>query len=1221
MRRAFDRYQILDLLRAGDSWKLYRAYDPRFQRMIALLAVQVRDEGQRQQLLNEAQNSVRMRHAGVIKTHDFGQAEGTFFMALEFLPGADLMQLLGNLKQTDQWILLPEAIQLVRQVAQALQNIHQRGVQHYGLTPQSIRLRDEHGEGLPYQPVLADPGISVPIGRPAVDGAVAYLSPEEALEQKADRRSDVFALGVLLYELIFCQPPFAANTKELLAASHKQGPQAAPQTFRAELPKGFELFLKKALALDPAGRYESAEAFGQALAEAFPGLIGLDLGMETTSPLLDAFRRSLKELPEPATPESPPVPEAGVKVPGEPLPIRLQILTADHSIRHFSLTPGSLTIGRDQDNQLCLQDPRASRHHARLEFDGSNLQVIDLNSKNGTYLGNTRLDPNAPVKWDAQAAVRIGGTWLRQENAGQAHSEPAGEVEATANLPTVARRAPAPETAQFEAARMAGKIMLLFEPVQLSVIPGSKAAALVTLLNNGTSEEEFQLSVHGVPADWVTGFPRMVRAAPGQQQELRLEFQPPRRPSSKAGRHSLTIRAAGRSTPDQGAAFDPRAREFSPMPAEVRGVLTLATFSEVQSQVSQGQVQSGEPLQVKVRNQGNAPETVTVSWSGKGISFDPPEVKLSLQPGQSATAEAVARASQSRWIGSEQALPFTTYVRTASEQVETHAGNLLSRGILPVWGPPAALLACLALAGGVALLALFLSWVSGGKMALSGQQTSTAIARNLTVQAAETATAGWISSDADRDGLSNEQELAAGTDPNAFDTDGDGLGDGEEVARSLNPLQADIDGDGWKDGLEIARGTDPKNKDTDADGIIDSEDPDPGKAPTATPTLTPTQTQTPVPRQPSPTVTPTRTSSATPSPTASPTRTITPTSTVTPTPTLTPPPANQPPVIVVNGASVVNEGDQVTFPSNWLAISDPDAGTEPIQVSLEAGEGNGALTILNHDGLTGGTWSGQSLTFQGPQAKIQDAMQIVTFKPEDKFPGASIVIINIVIRVNDMGHTGAGDAGVDQESYRVTVNGENDAPTMKPPDSISFAMKPDGVFIKDILPYLIIEDEDENAKQGIAITKLQPETGIWKFTTDGNTWTTITNTNTTPGYPTDNNALLLAADDNTRIGYTPGGENENDPVEITFRAWDQTGADKNGETSSTTPNGGKTPFSESTAKVTFEIPAVQNGSAQPLILSTFGNVLAAPGQSVLFALAAMCRLLRRKEDDVNKEPV
>jgi hypothetical protein len=327
---------------------------------------------------------------------------------------------------------------------------------------------------------------------------------------------------------------------------------------------------------------------------------------------------------------------------------------------------------------------------------------------------------------------------------------------------------------------------------------------------------------------------------------------------------------------------------------------------------------------------------------------------------------------------------------------------------------------------------------------------------------------------------------------------------------------------------------------------------------------------------------------------------------MTPTPTLTPPPGNQPPVIGINGASVVNEDDQVTFPSNWLAISDPDAGEEPIQVSLEAGAGNGTITILNHDGLIGGTWSGQSLTFQGPQAKIRDALKIVTFKPEDKFPGGSPVIININIRVDDMGHSGAGGAKTDENSYPVTINGVNDAPVMNVAATLELPMTSAGVLIQEILRYLPIDDEDLNAQRGIALTDIQPSDGNWEYRLDQGEWISVTET--TQGNPSETKALLLAADENTRIRYTPGGGIENDPVEITFRAWDRTGEKNNGEASSTTPNGGATPFSSGVATVRFTFPAAQQLNLQQRITSKWMDVLVVPEFPATFILAALIHL-------------
>jgi hypothetical protein len=192
-------------------------------------------------------------------------------------------------------------------------------------------------------------------------------------------------------------------------------------------------------------------------------------------------------------------------------------------------------------------------------------------------------------------------------------------------------------------------------------------------------------------------------------------------------------------------------------------------------------------------------------------------------------------------------------VQPTKGDAQSHAGELVSRALLPAWVPAALAVLCLAAAA-----ILLMIW--NGLNTQSAHATQTAVAQvtslavvvqgtsqagtatalalanaNVATQQAATVTATWLEADDDRDGLVNRQELELGTLPQLGDTDSDGVRDGDEVARSLNPIDDDSDDDILKDGDEIRLGTDPLIPDTDGDGAVDGRDPDPLQLPTATP--------------------------------------------------------------------------------------------------------------------------------------------------------------------------------------------------------------------------------------------------------------------------------------------------------------------------------------------------------------------------------------------------
>jgi uncharacterized membrane protein len=278
-------------------------------------------------------------------------------------------------------------------------------------------------------------------------------------------------------------------------------------------------------------------------------------------------------------------------------------------MRSVSMRPHGLTIGRSADNDVALDDPKVSRRHARVEFDGAHYKVTDLNSTNGTYLTNVKLLPGVPEVWTPDKQLRIGDSWLRLERARQ--RPPDGPAmfrsDETMVAPSLIRSSPGP-----------GRVGVLMEMTQFSVEPGSSTTASVIVLNQGAVVDHLKVSVEGVPADWVPVTSPPVRLMPGTQQEVTLTIQPPRSPQSRAGRYPLTIRVASQDAPDQ--------------VAEVAAILTVTAYHQFNLDLRPGK-QSGTSegtFRVQVSSQGNAELTVQLEAvdpeEGCLYTFDPPQV-------------------------------------------------------------------------------------------------------------------------------------------------------------------------------------------------------------------------------------------------------------------------------------------------------------------------------------------------------------------------------------------------------------------------------------------------------------------------------------------------------------------------------------------------------------------------------------------------------------------
>jgi uncharacterized repeat protein (TIGR01451 family) len=559
----------------------------------------------------------------------------------------------------------------------------------------------------------------------------------------------------------------------------------------------------------------------------------------------------------------------------------IHILLPDKTVRTVTIKPEGLTIGRSPDNDLILDHPGISRHHARIEFDGMNYQVRDLNSMNGTFVEEVRLPPDAPRIWLPGESLRMGEIWLRLERAEQSqataavvtrpsHPQPTSQpvTQPMGATPPGRARTPAArppdssiDLSQVKYSSGEGRVGVYTEAPSLSVTPGKSVTVSMLLFNRGQAPDIFRLSVQGIPPEWIPNPPQAVSIPGGEQKEIQVAFKPPRSPDSRAGRHAVTVRVASQQAPDQ--------------VVEERLTITVAAFSQFSSELRPKLLWSGGHSQIMVHNQGNLPENFTLTFDDKlgELAFDPPEARLTVPPGHSASVDFRASLIQTRLLGGEMRHTFGIIVSAQSGQYQSHAGELLSRGLIPSWTPAvlgilSAAMCCIVVLFYFQLTApareakktdianqTAISLIAQATYQAATKTASALVNANLATIQAVTATAAWQTADDDGDGLANTQELLLGTKPDVADTDGDGLKDGDEVNLwKTNPLIQDTDGDGLSDGYEVQHGTNPLKKDTDGDGLEDGVDPDSLHPPTTTPrpsvtfTATPTRpTNTPTP--------------------------------------------------------------------------------------------------------------------------------------------------------------------------------------------------------------------------------------------------------------------------------------------------------------------------------------------------------------------------------------
>ncbi len=255
-----ERYELIEKIAEGGMARVYRGRDLLLKRTVAIKMLKDQMTGDAafiRRFEREAQSAAALSHPHIVNIYDVGEQDGNYYMIMEYVDGINLKQYIREKGR----LSVHEAARISRQIAEALEQAHKAGVVHRDIKPQNILFsRDGKVKVTDFGIAIAGDGVTVTVGDEII-GTVQYIAPEQARGEVAGKQSDLYSLGIVLYEMVTGKVPFTGESPVAVAMKHIQEQIVPPGRLAGDLPEQMEQMIMKAVEKDAANRYKTADEF------------------------------------------------------------------------------------------------------------------------------------------------------------------------------------------------------------------------------------------------------------------------------------------------------------------------------------------------------------------------------------------------------------------------------------------------------------------------------------------------------------------------------------------------------------------------------------------------------------------------------------------------------------------------------------------------------------------------------------------------------------------------------------------------------------------------------------------------------------------------------------------------------------------------------------------------------------------------------------------------